>query len=174
MALIRVTAALAASLALALPSTASAAAQTIVTGYNDGSAGAVKMVYGVNVGPERFQPRTFGLFGDCNYMPGGGVNADSVPIVVEGHAVATASWDLAAVVLTSVRCEVVSPTRTIIATMATAGATTAAVGLGQVTLNELGTLEICVTVTARFTDTTTATSDRACLPPDGILAARPA
>jgi hypothetical protein len=160
---------LAGTLVLALP--APGHAVTASTGYNDGSKGTIHFVYGVNVpAGARSVPRTFGLAGDCEYVPGSDVQTDRVPIVVEAQAAAAPSWDAAAAISTTVLCEVVGPTGTVLATAATAGGATAAVGLGQVTLEDLGQLEICITLTARFTDTSTAVSDRPCLPPDGIVA----
>lgn len=160
-------------LALVLAVPGHAAEHTVVTGYNDGSQGTIHLVYGVNVpAAQREQPRTFGLVGDCNFVPGSGFDTDHLVIAVEGHASAGPSWDLAPVISTTVLCEVVGTSNTVVATGATAGGATAAVGLGEVTLDDLGRLEVCVTVTARFADTTFATSDRACLPPDGILARR--
>lgn len=160
--------------ALAVPTPGHALQQTVMTGYNDGSEGSLHLLYGVNVpvaqqrdgGP----PRTFGLMGQCNYVPGSGFDVDHVAIAVEGHAAAAPSWDLAAAISTSVLCEVVGSSGTVLATGATAGGTTAAAGLGEVSLDDLGTLELCLTVNARFTDTSLATTGRVCAPPTGILA----
>ncbi len=162
---------LAAVLALAFPGTGHAMEQTIKTGYNDGTKGVFNLVYGVNVpGVERAgQPRTYGLVGECEYVPGTGVDTDHLPIVVETHAAAAPSWDFAAAISTSVQCEVVGPGSTVLATGATAGGATVAVGLGQVTLQDLGELSICITLSARFTDTSFVTSGRVCAPPDGIV-----
>jgi len=174
MSILRRAAALAGGLALlAVPTSSGAMEQTLATGYNDGSKGAIKLIYGVNVPlAARDAPRTLGLYADCEYVPGTGFNTDHLPIVIESHAVAAPSWDGAPAISTSVLCEVVGPGGTLIATGATAGGATVAVGVGEVTLHDLGLLEVCVTVSARFTDTTSATSVRGCLPPDGIVASR--